>query len=138
MSVKCYFVPIRCYKLHLTSVKKFTTAAVLPSWSPIIFHEIYLQLGWYLESLNVLFFREAKIEENIFLASLPLELGEICFKVLKTSMETCNLHALCRHFSQADKHLCIVLAPNHTSSKWQSQYFKASVILEASLLTTRF
>ena len=137
MSVKCYFMPIKCCNLHLTSVKKFTAAGVLPSWS-IIFHEIYLQLGWSLESLNVLFFREAKFEENVFLAVLPLELGEIYFKLLNTSMETCNLHALCRHFSQVDKHLCMVPAQNHTSSKWQSQYFKASIILEASVLTTRF
>ena len=52
----------------------------------------------------MLFVRVAKIEENIFLASLPLGLGEVYFMVLKTAMETCDLHALGRHFSQVNKH----------------------------------
>lgn len=58
----------------------------------------------------MLFVRVAKIQENIVLASLPLELGAIYFKVLKTAMQTYDLCAHNRHFSLLDKHLCMVVA----------------------------
>lgn len=102
--------------LYFTFAKKSTSAAILLSWSPIFLEQDLCLIGSILKNFKCVV-RMAKGLENISLASLLLELRTIYFNAFNIVMQTCDLYAKGRHFSNVDKHLCVVLAQGHTRSK---------------------